>query len=196
MSDKVFLLDNFDSFTYNLVDLLRSLGHEVEIYRNDIPAEDIITRMEKDGGHPLLVLSPGPGLPSEAGCMPRLIDLAHGKFPIIGVCLGHQAICEYYGGTVGPAGEIVHGKVSRITHYGKDMFSGLQNPMPVARYHSLVATYVPPCLEVMADYQGMVMSVLNRKDRVVGFQFHPESIMTKDAAQLVTQTIEFLTGNK
>ena len=77
MSDKVFLLDNFDSFTYNLVDLLRSLGHEVEIYRNDIPAEDIITRMEKYGGHPLLVLSPGPGLPSEAACMPRLIHLAH-----------------------------------------------------------------------------------------------------------------------
>ena len=196
MSDKVFLLDNFDSFTYNLVDLLRSLGHEVEIYRNDIPAEDIIARMEKDGGTPLLVLSPGPGHPSEAGCMPRLIDLAHGRFPIIGVCLGHQAICEYYGGTVGPAGEIVHGKVSRISHCGRDMFEGLQSPMPVARYHSLVATYVPPCLEVMADYQGMVMSVLHRKDRVVGFQFHPESIMTKDGAELLTKTIEFLTGNK
>lgn len=195
MSKTIFLLDNFDSFTYNLVDQFRSLGHTVKIYRNNLPAETIFAQLQKCVEEPVLVLSPGPGAPHEAGCMIELIRLCQGQFPILGICLGHQAICEYYGGIVGSAGEFVHGKVSHIEHIGTDMFTGLSNPMPVARYHSLVATKVPASLDVIASFEGMPMAVLNRKDRVLGFQFHPESIMTVEGARLLTQSLDFITQN-
>lgn len=193
MSKTIFLLDNFDSFTYNLVDQFRSLGHMVKIYRNNLSADQIYAQIRQCSDDPVLVLSPGPGAPHEAGCMIDLIRLCQGQVPILGICLGHQAICEYYGGTVGSAGEFVHGKVSHITHSGQDMFAGLPNPMPVARYHSLVATQVPAKLEVIADFDGMPMAVLQRTDHVLGFQFHPESIMTVDGAWLLTQSLDFIT---
>ena len=191
---QIFLLDNFDSFTYNLVDQFRSIGYQVSVYRNSVNPEIIMEKMSACNceGKPILVLSPGPGNPSEAGCMLELIGMAKGKFPILGICLGHQAICQYYGGTIGAAKEIVHGKTSYIQHAGKDMFAGLDNPMPVARYHSLVATSVPSSLEVTAEYDGMIMSVMDRKNRVVGFQFHPESIMTSKGPTLLMKTLEFL----
>ncbi|MCR4555026.1 MAG: aminodeoxychorismate/anthranilate synthase component II [Succinivibrionaceae bacterium] len=194
MNKMVFLLDNYDSFTYNLVDQFRSMSLPVKIYRNSIDAKTIFEEMKKCTAKPVLVLSPGPGTPSEAGCMKELIDLCHGKFPILGICLGHQAICEYYGGTVDRAGEIVHGKISLISHTEHPIFRDLPNPMPVARYHSLVATSVPECLEVIADCKGLVMSLLHKTDRVLGFQFHPESIMTADGARLLTQSLNFITG--
>ncbi|MGL4204781.1 MAG: aminodeoxychorismate/anthranilate synthase component II [Aeromonadaceae bacterium] len=193
MANTIFLLDNFDSFTYNLVDQFRTLGKEVRIYRNNLPAEQIFAQIQACTDDPVLVLSPGPGAPHEAGCMIELIGLCRGKVPIIGICLGHQAICEYYGGTVGSAGEIIHGKSSLIDHSGKDMFAGLSNPLSVARYHSLVATFVPDELEVIAHYKEMPMAVLQRQDRVLGFQFHPESIMTTDGARLLTQSLAFVT---
>lgn len=193
MNKEIFLLDNFDSFTYNLVDQFRSMGMNVHVYRNSVPACEIKQHLD-EANDPILVLSPGPGTPSEAGCMIELIGICRGKYPIVGICLGHQAICEYYGGTVGAAGEIVHGKTSLVTHSGKDMFEGITNPLPVARYHSLVATYVPKCLEIPASFGDMTMAVLNREDRVVGYQFHPESIMTTDGAKLLINTFEFLTG--
>ncbi|SFP03911.1 anthranilate synthase/phosphoribosyltransferase [Ruminobacter amylophilus] len=193
---QIFLLDNFDSFTYNLVDQFRSIGYAVSVYRNSISADTIIEKMSACEGTPILVLSPGPGNPSEAGCMLELIGKAKGRFPIIGICLGHQAICQYYGGTVGPAGEIVHGKTSYITHSGEDMFKKLPNPMPVARYHSLVATSVPKSLEVIADYNGMVMAVFDRHNNVLGFQFHPESVMTADGPQLLIQSLEYMEVNQ
>ncbi len=195
MNKVIYLLDNYDSFTYNLVDQFRSQGLSVKIYRNSIPAQHIYNEMLSSSQQPVLVLSPGPGTPSQAGCMLDLINLCRGKFPILGICLGHQAICEYYGGTVGPADEIVHGKTSLITHSGRDMFAGIINPLPVARYHSLVATRVPECLEVVANYENMTMAVLHRSDRVLGFQFHPESIMTTMGAKLLKQSLDFISAD-
>lgn len=192
MANTLFLLDNFDSFTYNLVDQFRALGHPVRIYRNSLSAQAIFEQISACDDA-VLVLSPGPGAPHEAGCMLELIGLCRGKVPILGICLGHQAICEYYGGTVGSAGEIIHGKSSLIDHIGDLMFTGLSQPLPVARYHSLVATYVPAELEVIAHYHDMPMAVLHRADKVLGYQFHPESIMTIEGARLLTQSLTYLT---
>ena len=184
----ILLIDNVDSFTYNLVDQLRSSGHNVVIYRNQIPADVIIeklSQLEK----PVLLLSPGPGTPSEAGCMPELLKRLRGQLPIIGICLGHQAIVETYGGFVGQAGEILHGKASSITHDNEGMFAGMNNPLPVARYHSLVGSQIPDGLTVNARYGDMVMAVRHDEDRVCGFQFHPESILTSQGARLLEQTL-------
>lgn len=189
----IFLLDNFDSFTYNLVDQFRSLGYPVRIYRNSLPASRIMSEIATCEGDAVLVLSPGPGAPHEAGCLIDLIKLARGQVPILGICLGHQALCEAYGGTVGAAGEIVHGKCSLIEHNGHGAFAGLQSPLPVARYHSLVATYVPEELTVIAHYQGMPMAIEQQDERVLGFQFHPESIMTSEGARLLTQALAHIT---
>lgn len=184
----ILLLDNIDSFTYNLVDQLRAFGHNVVIYRNSIPAETLIERLQAME-NPVLMLSPGPGAPSEAGCMPELLNRLRGRLPIIGICLGHQAIVETYGGHVGQAGEILHGKASAIAHDDIGMFAGLTNPLPVARYHSLVGSNVPEELTVNATFNGMVMAVRHDRDRVCGFQFHPESILTTQGARLLEQTL-------
>ncbi|OIN09695.1 aminodeoxychorismate/anthranilate synthase component II [Oceanisphaera psychrotolerans] len=188
----VFLLDNYDSFTYNLVDQFRTLGATVRVYRNTVPVAQLLAAMEQ-AERPVLVLSPGPGKPADAGNMPALIRECQGRFPILGICLGHQALVEHYGGTVESAGEIRHGKSSLISHSGKDMFAGLPQPLPVARYHSLVGTNIPAGLEVIADYQGMTMAVQDKANRVLGFQFHPESIMTTDGARLLAQSLDFIT---
>jgi len=184
----ILLLDNIDSFTYNLVDQLRAFGHNVVIYRNNVPAETLIERLQKME-NPVLMLSPGPGAPAEAGCMPELLKRLRGRLPVIGICLGHQAIVETYGGHVGQAGEILHGKASAITHDESGMFAGLPNPLPVARYHSLVGSNVPEELTVNATFNGMVMAVRHDEDRVCGFQFHPESILTTQGARLLEQTL-------
>ena len=186
----ILLLDNIDSFTYNLVDQLRASGHSVRVYRNTLPAELIIRQIE-GMNKPVLMLSPGPGKPSDAGCMPELLTTLLGKLPIIGICLGHQAIVQAYGGNVGQAGEILHGKSSPITHDGLGMFEGLPSPLPVARYHSLVGTDVPAELTVNAHYNQMVMAVRHERHRVCGFQFHPESILTTQGARLLNQTLSW-----
>lgn len=184
----ILLLDNIDSFTYNLADQLRANGHNVVIYRNSVPAQALIERLGTMD-NPVLMLSPGPGTPSEAGCMPELLTRMRGKLPIIGICLGHQAIVEAYGGYVGQAGEILHGKASSIEHDGQAMFAGLANPLPVARYHSLVGSNIPAGLTINANFNGMVMAVRHDADRVCGFQFHPESILTTQGARLLEQTL-------
>jgi anthranilate synthase component II len=184
----ILLLDNIDSFTYNLVDQLRTFGHNVVIYRNNVPAE-VLTERLQSMENPILMLSPGPGAPADAGCMPALLKALRGRLPIIGICLGHQAIVEAYGGQVGQAGEILHGKASAITHDGEAMFAGLSNPLPVARYHSLVGSNTPAELTVNASFNGMVMAVRHDADRVCGFQFHPESILTTQGARLLEQTL-------
>ncbi|NDJ57858.1 anthranilate synthase component II [Enterobacteriaceae bacterium 4M9] len=184
----ILLLDNVDSFTWNLVDQLRASGHRVVIYRNQVAIDTILARlseMEK----PVLMLSPGPGAPSDAGCMPELLAHLRSKLPIIGICLGHQAIVEAYGGYVGQAGEILHGKASAVEHDGEAMFAGLPSPLPVARYHSLVGSRIPAELKVTAQFNGMVMAVRHDADRVCGFQFHPESILTTQGAKLLEQTL-------
>lgn len=188
---EVLLLDNIDSFVYNLVDQLRTGGHQVEIYRNQRPATLILQRLDKMK-KPILMLSPGPGTPSQAGCMPELLQQLRGKLPIIGICLGHQAIVESYGGTVVQAEQILHGKASAIEHDGKAMFAGLPSPLPVARYHSLVGCDIPNTLTVNASFNNMVMAVRHDQDRVCGFQFHPESILSTQGARLLNQTLSWL----
>ncbi|CAH0525703.1 aminodeoxychorismate/anthranilate synthase component II [Vibrio hippocampi] len=185
-------VDNFDSFTYNLVDQFRSLGYPVTIYRNHIDAK-ALAQTVLELTNPVVVLSPGPGAPSEAGCMPELIQLLRGKVPMIGICLGHQAIVEAYGGIVAGAGEILHGKVSMMKHENHEIYQGLPAELAIARYHSLVATHVPESLEVTAEVDGLVMSVANQQDRVCGFQFHPESIMTTHGATLLSNAIHWAT---
>ncbi|CDG48592.1 glutamine amidotransferase-related protein [Serratia symbiotica] len=184
----ILLLDNIDSFTYNLVDQLRANGHQVVIYRNHIAAELIIQRLQQME-HPVLMLSPGPGTPADAGCMPELLQRLRGQLPIIGICLGHQAIVEAYGGHIGQADEILHGKASAISHDNEGMFAGITNPLSVARYHSLVGSNIPAELTVNARFGEMVMAVRNDQHRVCGFQFHPESILTIQGARLLQQTL-------
>ncbi|EJL8256305.1 aminodeoxychorismate/anthranilate synthase component II [Vibrio cholerae] len=186
----ILFIDNFDSFTYNLVDQFRSLGHVVTIYRNNISA-DVIEQALQQLDNPVVVLSPGPGAPSEAGCMPELLQRLKGKVPMIGICLGHQAIVEAYGGVVAGAGEIIHGKVSMMEHQNHAIYRGLPSPLAIARYHSLVATQVPATLAVTAEVNGLVMSVVNETDKVCGFQFHPESIMTTHGATLLANAIDW-----
>lgn len=190
---KMVLLDNFDSFTYNLVAQLQMMGHEVQVFRNDVQPEFIASHLLDDAARRLLVLSPGPGAPHEAGCMMKLIEITAGRVPILGICLGHQALVLHYGGLVGRAPSIVHGKSSQIFHDRRGAFMGLHSPLTVARYHSLVATSVPRCLEVIARTDdALVMAVLHRGDRAIGFQFHPESILTTAGQRLLENTIQYL----
>ncbi|RJX69537.1 aminodeoxychorismate/anthranilate synthase component II [Vibrio sinensis] len=186
----IIFIDNFDSFTYNLVDQFRTLGHSVTIYRNNIAAE-VIEAAVKKLSDPVVVLSPGPGAPKNAGSMPEVIQRLKGQVPMIGICLGHQAIVEAYGGKVEGAGEIVHGKVSMMAHDAHPIYANLPSPLAIARYHSLVATEVPNVLTVTAQVDGLVMSVVQEQDKVCGFQFHPESIMTTYGATLLTNAIEW-----
>ncbi len=192
----VFLLDNFDSFTYNLVDELRVLGLELTIYRNSVSAENIYQQMQlkAKSARVILLLSPGPGTPKDAGCMLELIGLVRGQFPVLGICLGHQAIVEYYGGKIIRSKEVMHGKSSSIEHDNSALFNNLPNPLPVARYHSLMASETPDELRIIAKYNDIPMSACHYEDRMLGFQFHPESILTSQGSQLLDQSIEFLTS--
>lgn len=192
----LFFLDNFDSFTYNLVDQFKTAGYPVKIYRNDQSAEKIKAHIDACAGEVVLVLSPGPGTPSAAGCMIDLITLCKGQVPMLGICLGHQALIEQYGGVVGQADEIQHGKSSLISHCGDKMFSGLSQPLSVARYHSLVGTLVTEPLEIVADYNGMCMAIYQEQDKVIGFQFHPESILTCEGAKLLENSLNILTTSE
>ncbi|MBS9438132.1 anthranilate synthase component II [Photorhabdus noenieputensis] len=184
----ILLLDNVDSFTYNLVDQLRNHGHQVVIYRNTVATEMIMQRLRMLSS-PLLMLSPGPGKPSDAGCMPQLLQKIIGKIPVIGICLGHQAIIEAYGGEISAADEILHGKASLAEHDNQAMFANLENPLPVARYHSLAGRKIPSELTVSAHCGNTVMAVRHDKHKVCGFQFHPESILTTQGAKLLEQTL-------
>lgn len=192
----VYLLDNKDSFTYNLVDELAQLHCELKLYRNTVPAEFIFAKMQQDANSHkvLLLLSPGPGAPAEAGSMPELIRLCAGVFPMLGICLGHQALVEHYGGTVGRAGETVHGKTSLIELDEHPVFHNLPRPFAVARYHSLMATQVPDSLQVIARYQHIPMAIFHAKHKVLGFQFHPESILTTLGKPLLAQSLAYLGG--
>jgi len=191
------MLDNLDSFTYNLVDEFQCLGFEPTIYRNTLSADFIFNKIQQyQNQHPqetvMLVLSPGPGEPKNAGYLMALIKQCVGRFPILAICLGHQALIEHYGGRVDRADEIVHGKASPITHKESGAFAGIHNPLPVARYHSLVGIHVPEQLEVTAHYNNMPMAIEHRTDAVLGFQFHPESILTTFGSNLLAQSIEHL----
>jgi anthranilate synthase/aminodeoxychorismate synthase-like glutamine amidotransferase len=173
----ILLIDNYDSFTYNLYQYLCELGAEVRVVRNDQATVSEIEAMAPEK----LVVSPGPCTPKEAGVSVELIDRMAGKLPILGVCLGHQCIGEAFGATVAYAGEIRHGKSSRIEHDGKGVFRGLPQGFEAIRYHSLaiVPGTVPECLEVTArSDSGVIMGVRHREYAIEGVQFHPESIAT------------------
>ena len=174
----ILLIDNYDSFTYNLYQYLCELGAEVEVVRNDKTTLEDIEAMNPEK----IVISPGPCTPKEAGISNDVIRHFGERTPTLGVCLGHQCIGDAYGGTVGGAGEIMHGKMSTIHHDGKGVFTGLPNPFDAIRYHSL-AIYtddMPDDLEVTAwTDNGIVMGVRHKHNPVEGIQFHPESIMTK-----------------
>jgi anthranilate synthase component 2 len=193
---KLFMLDNLDSFTYNLVDEFHCLGFEPKVYRNTLSADFIYNKMLEHtnvtGEQVMLVLSPGPGEPKNAGCLMQLIALCAGQIPLLGICLGHQALIEYYGGNVNRADEIVHGKASSIEHCAAGAFANIQNPLPVARYHSLIGSNIPEALTTIASFQGMCMAISNEKDAILAFQFHPESILTTFGSTLLSQSIDYL----
>ncbi|MAH28198.1 MAG: anthranilate synthase component II [Pseudoalteromonadaceae bacterium] len=191
---KIYFLDNFDSFSYNLVDELSMLGCQLVVYRNNISAQSIFDKMSQETVPVLLVLSPGPGAPSDAGCLMELIELCKGRFPMLGICLGQQALTQSYGGVIGHAGETVHGKSSIISLTEHPVFAGMGDKMPVARYHSLMATKVPDDVEVIACYENIPMAIYHQQDNALGYQFHPESILTPNGALLLQQSIEFLTA--
>ncbi|KOO58281.1 anthranilate synthase subunit II [Rheinheimera sp. KL1] len=192
----VYLLDNLDSFSYNLVDEVAQLGFSLKLYRNTVPASYIFEKMQQEQQPVVLLLSPGPGAPSQAGSMPELISLCAGKFPMLGICLGHQALVEHYGGVVGRAGETVHGKTSIITLNDHPVFGALPKQFPVARYHSLMATEVPNSLQVIAAYQHIPMAIVHEEHKALGYQFHPESILTTLGKPLLKQSLDYLMKNQ
>ncbi|UDG80400.1 glutamine amidotransferase-related protein [Candidatus Annandia pinicola] len=185
----ILLLDNIDSFTYNIVDQLRKFKHNVLIYRNTISYK-VILKYLNNIRNPILILSPGPGKPKEAGCMLKLISYVKGKIPIIGICLGYQAIIEFYGGKVINSNKIMHGHSSLILHDNKDMFFKIKNPIRVARYHSLVGIIKKNNkLIINSKHKNIIMSIRNNIDRICGFQFHPESILTTYGISILEYSI-------
>jgi anthranilate synthase/aminodeoxychorismate synthase-like glutamine amidotransferase len=186
----ILLIDNYDSFTYNLAHLFGELGAEVVVHRNDEVTADEAEAMAPEG----LVVSPGPGRPDGAGATLEIIERLAGKgTPTLGVCLGHQAIVQVFGGEIGFAKHLLHGKSSGVTHDGIGLFRGLPVPFEAGRYHSLAATMVPDCLEVSATCnEGEVMAVRHLELPVNGVQFHPESVLTPLGGTLAQNFLDFL----
>lgn len=194
---KIIFIDNQDSFTYNLVEELNTLNYDVEVFRNSLSAEFVAQHISKnltENEQPILFLSPGPGTPSDSPTMMALIKQFCGVIPIIGVCLGHQALAQHYGAIVGLAGETVHGKSSTISLEQHPIFDNFGNALQVARYHSLVARELPTPLTTIASYEDLVMAMINEQDKTLGFQFHPESILTTNGSLLLKNSIEYLTA--
>jgi anthranilate synthase component 2 len=190
---RVLMIDNYDSFTYNLVQYLAELGAEVTVRRNDAITLDEVAAMAPDG----VVISPGPCTPREAGVSVPLIQRFAGQIPILGVCLGHQAIGAAFGGDIVRAPRIMHGKTSPIHHHGQGVFSGLSDPFDATRYHSLVIdpATLPDMLERTAwTDQDEIMGVRHRTAFVEGVQFHPESILTLEGKRLLANFLDRLPG--
>lgn len=183
------MIDNYDSFTYNLVQYFGELGEQIDVKRNDeITLEEI---EEKSPDY--IVISPGPCTPKEAGISLKVIERFAGRIPILGVCLGHQAIAQVFGGKVIGAGQLMHGKTSPVLHDGKTIFSGLPNPFRATRYHSLIVEEIsfPECLVISARTpSGEIMALRHKEYPIEGVQFHPESIMTESGMELLRNFIE------
>lgn len=181
---QLLVIDNFDSFTYNLVQYLGELGAEQKVVRNNAIALTEIEALAPDG----IIISPGPGIPDSAGICLDLIRKFSSTIPILGVCLGHQAIAQAFGGKIVRASELMHGKTSLIHHDNQSVFANLPNPFTATRYHSLVADpqSLPSCLQVTARTDnGIIMGLAHKKYPVIGVQFHPESILTECGMQLL-----------
>jgi anthranilate synthase/aminodeoxychorismate synthase-like glutamine amidotransferase len=180
----ILMIDNYDSFTYNLVQYLGELGAELKVYRNDQITIDEIKKLTPNQ----IIISPGPGAPKDAGISEAVIREFSGQLPILGVCLGHQAIGEVFGGHIVRAARIMHGKTSPILHDNKTIFAGLPNPFPATRYHSLIVEKesLPACLEISAwTKEGEIMGLRHKEFKIEGVQFHPESILTSSGKRLL-----------
>jgi anthranilate synthase/aminodeoxychorismate synthase-like glutamine amidotransferase len=178
------MLDNYDSFTYNLVQYLGEMGQDLRVFRNDEVTVDEILALRPDH----LIISPGPCTPNEAGISVPLILAAAGKVPLLGVCLGHQSIGQAFGGEIVRAERLMHGKTSPILHHGQGVFRGLPSPFQATRYHSLLIRRetLPPCLEITAETaEGEIMGVRHRDLPIEGVQFHPESVLTEHGKDLL-----------
>ncbi|MEK6934148.1 MAG: aminodeoxychorismate/anthranilate synthase component II [Nanoarchaeota archaeon] len=190
----ILFIDNFDSFTYNLVDEFEKKDCRVEVYRNNTSMnkiEELVSSRKPN----LIVISPGPSSPGEAGNSIKIINEYSGRTPIFGVCLGHQAIVEAFGGVVDRAPEAIHGKSCPIAHDGRSIFKGLENPLRVGRYHSLIATRLPESLIETANYQSLNMAVRHREYFVEGVQFHPESILTPSGGLMIDNLLDKIIAN-
>jgi anthranilate synthase/aminodeoxychorismate synthase-like glutamine amidotransferase len=179
------LIDNYDSFTYNLVQAFAALGADVMVYRNDAITVDEALQLEPTH----LVISPGPGRPEDAGVSLDMIGAFAGRVPVLGVCLGHQCLVHHFGGDIVRAGRLMHGKTSPAKHDGKSIFEGLSQPLEVGRYHSLCAEQetLPDVLELTAETdRGEIMGVRHKRLPLEGVQFHPESVLTPEGDQLMS----------
>jgi anthranilate synthase/aminodeoxychorismate synthase-like glutamine amidotransferase len=189
LKDRVAVIDNYDSFTYNLVQLLESVGARCTVYLNDATSPEAIAASGADG----VVLGPGPAGPLEAGITLAVIEACAGKVPLLGLCLGHQAIAHYFGARVQGAERLMHGKVSPIVHAGEGLFRGIPSPFRAARYHSLVVDErsLPRCLAATARTpEGELMGIRHRSETIEGIQFHPESILTAHGRTLAQNWVE------
>lgn len=192
---KVLFIDNFDSFTYNLVDDFGKRDCEARVYRADTELSEL-KKIAEDFAPDLLVISPGPGNPDSAGVTLAAIDYFKDKLPIFGVCLGHQSIVQYFGGKIGHAPQPMHGKPSRVTHNEKGVFAGVENPLQAGRYHSLCAITLPDCIEKTADFEGVVMGVQHKELPIYGVQFHPESILTPAGGKVIENILTIAADRK
>ncbi len=191
MRKNILFIDNYDSFTYNLVHYMLELGAEVEVIRNDAITAADIGKRKPDG----IVLSPGPCTPNEAGICIDVLKLYGATMPILGVCLGHQAIGQVYGGNVVRAPNVMHGKTSQISHTGKGVFAGLPSPYTATRYHSLIVdrATLPACLTITAESEdGIIMGLQHTTHPVHGVQFHPESIASEHGHALLENFLKLL----
>jgi anthranilate synthase/aminodeoxychorismate synthase-like glutamine amidotransferase len=189
MTPKVLLIDNYDSFTYNLVQAFMMQGAQVDVHRNDAISVEQALRQD----HTHLVISPGPGTPRDAGISMRMIEAFAGRIPIFGVCLGHQSLVEVFGGKVVRAGRLMHGKVSPVSHDGKGLYAGMPQNFEAGRYHSLIAEAhsIPDVLEVTSrTAQGEIMGVRHRSLAIEGVQFHPESVLTPEGPMLMANFLK------
>lgn len=184
----IFVLDNYDSFTYNLVQYLGELGADIQVRRNDQVSVAEVDALRPDR----ILLSPGPCTPQEAGISIPLIRHFAGKVPILGVCLGHQAVGAAFGGRVVRAPKLMHGKTSAVVHDGRTIFRGIPSPMTCTRYHSLIVSEdgLPDDLQISARSEGLIMGLRHRKFPVEGVQFHPESVLTVDGMRLIANFLK------
>jgi anthranilate synthase/aminodeoxychorismate synthase-like glutamine amidotransferase len=192
MTRNVLLIDNLDSFTFNLVEAFQRLGCTLRVLRNRVGASEALS-IAKDT-QALIVLSPGPGGPEQAGCCLELIEQAIGRVPLLGVCLGHQAIVHQGGGKVERASEPVHGKSSSLLHDGGGPFEGMNGPVRIGRYHSLCTRDIPVRFTVHAQIEGMAMAISDQVARQTGLQFHPESILTAQGDRMLANILRQAAG--
>ena len=185
----IVMIDNYDSFTYNLVQYLGEMGEDLRVFRNDAITVEEVEALKPDK----VIISPGPCTPNEAGISVPLIKALAGKVPLLGVCLGHQSIGQAFGGDIVRAGRLMHGKTSPILHDGKGVFRGLPSPFEATRYHSLVIdrATMPECLEITAETeQGEVMGIRHKTLPIEGVQFHPESVLTEHGKELLRNFVQ------